>query len=76
VLASYTSNGEKQKSVATHMSVLPEIQSEAFKQAVLRSESIRILGMLGTLALLLTVGTVRALLIGTSVEISLLPRLF
>jgi serine phosphatase RsbU (regulator of sigma subunit) len=76
VLASYTGNGEKQKSVATHMSALPEIQSEAFKQAVLRSERIRILGMLGTLALLLTIGTVRALLIGTSVEIGLLPRLF
>jgi serine phosphatase RsbU (regulator of sigma subunit) len=55
------------------MSTLAEIQSEAFGQAVLRSERIRVVGLLATLTVLLLVSAIRALLIGTSEEVSLLP---
>jgi serine phosphatase RsbU (regulator of sigma subunit) len=52
---------------------LPEIQSEAFKQAALRSERIRIIGLLGGAVAMLTVAALRALLFGSSEEIRSLP---
>ena len=55
------------------MNVLPEIQSEALKQAVLRSERTRVIGLLVTLTILLFIVIIRVLLVGTSQEIRLLP---
>ncbi len=52
---------------------LPEIRSEAFKQAALRSERIRIIGLLGGAVAMLAVVVVRALFFGSSAEIRLLP---
>jgi len=52
---------------------LPEIRSEAFKQAALRSERIRILGLLGGAVAILAVLLLRALLFGSSEEIRSLP---
>jgi serine phosphatase RsbU (regulator of sigma subunit) len=52
------------------MTPLSDIQSEAFRQAVLRSEQVRILGLLGTLTLLVVVVLVRIPIFGTSLEIS------
>jgi len=58
------------------MNSVPQIQSEAFKQAVLRSERVRILGLLGTLGLLLVVSLIRGVTIGTSLEIAFLVNVF
>ncbi len=52
---------------------LPEIRSEAFKQAALRSERIRIIGLLGGVVAVLAVVLFRALLFGSSEEIRYLP---
>jgi len=52
------------------MSPLPEIKSEAFRHAVLRSERVRIAGLLATLVIVLLVAAVRALMVGTAQEIS------
>ena len=50
------------------MSSLPEIRSKAFQQAALRSERIRVTGMLVTLAVLLLIATGRALTSGNSLQ--------
>ena len=52
---------------------LPEIRSEAFKQAALRSERIRIIGLLGGSVAMLVVVLLRALFFGSSEEIQYLP---
>src|SRR5262245_4171679 len=57
------------------MSVLPEIRSKAFKEAALRSERVRIIGVLSTLALLLLIVVARALAPSGSLEIRYLPGL-
>ncbi len=55
------------------MSSVPEISSPAFAQAVLGSERIRIIGLIGVLGALLLLIVARALVFGTSEEIRLLP---
>jgi serine phosphatase RsbU (regulator of sigma subunit) len=57
------------------MSSLPEIRSKAFQAAALRSERVRVVGMLVTLALLLLIATGRALLSNNRLEIQYLPGL-
>ncbi len=52
---------------------LPEIQSEAFQRAALRSERIRIIGLLGGAVAMFAVVLLRALLFGSSEEIRYLP---
>jgi serine phosphatase RsbU (regulator of sigma subunit) len=58
------------------MGSLPEIQSKAFQAAALRSERVRVLGVLLTLALLLLIAVGRALLTNNRVEIHYFPGLF
>jgi serine phosphatase RsbU (regulator of sigma subunit) len=58
------------------MSSLPEIRSKAFQAAALRSERVRVVGVLLTLALLLLIAVGRALLGSSRVEIHYLPGLF
>ncbi len=53
---------------------LPEIRSKAFQEAALRSERIRVIGVLVTLALLLLIVIGRALVSGNSLEIQQLPN--
>ena len=53
-----------------------EIQSEAFREALLRSERVRIVALLSVLALLLVFSTARALLSSdTASQLSALPGL-
>ena len=58
------------------MGSLPEIRSKAFQAAALRSERVRVVGVLLTLALLLLMAVGRALLSNNQVEIHYLPGLF
>ena len=53
---------------------LPEIRSKAFQEAALRSERIRVIGVLVTLALLLLIVIGRALVSGSPLEIQQLPN--
>ena len=55
------------------MGSLPEIRSKAFQQAALRSERVRVIGVLVTLALLLLIVVGRALVVSSGVEIQYLP---
>jgi serine phosphatase RsbU (regulator of sigma subunit) len=55
------------------MASLPEIRSKAFQAAALRSERVRVFGVLVTLALLLLIAVVRALFTRSPVEIQSLP---
>ena len=57
------------------MGSLPEIRSKAFQAAALRSERVRVVGVLLTLALLLLIAVGRALLSNNRVEIHYLPGL-
>lgn len=58
------------------MTALPPIQSMAFRQAELRSERVRIIGILATLAVGTLVGILRILLVRNPQEISFFPWLF
>ena len=58
------------------MTALPQIQSMAFRQAELRSERVRIIGILATLAVGTLVGILRILLVRNPLEISFFPWLF
>lgn len=58
------------------MSSLPEIRSKAFQAAALRSERVRVIGVLATLAILLLVGVVRAPFSDNGLQIYYLPVLF
>ena len=49
-----------------------EIQSEAFEQAALKSERVRVIGLLGALAALVAIAAVRALVFGAPGEQRLL----
>jgi serine phosphatase RsbU (regulator of sigma subunit) len=55
------------------MGSLPEIRSKAFQQAALRSERVRVIGVLVTLALLLLIVVGRALVTSSGLEIQYLP---
>ena len=57
------------------MSSLPEIRSKAFQAAALRSERVRVVGVLVTLALLLLIAAGRALFSDSRLEIHYLPGL-
>ena len=57
------------------MGSLPEIRSKAFQAAALRSERVRVVGVLVTLAILLLIGAGRALLSNSRLEIHYLPVL-
>jgi serine phosphatase RsbU (regulator of sigma subunit) len=57
------------------MGSLPEIRSKAFQAAALRSERVRVIGVLVTLAILLLVAAGRALLSNNRLEIHYLPVL-
>ena len=57
------------------MSSLPEIRSKAFRAAALRSERVRVVGVLVTLAILLLIAAGRALLSNSRLEIHYLPGL-
>ena len=51
-----------------------EIRSEAFRQAALRSERLRIYGLIGAMGALVVVIIVRAFFAGTSTQFQLLPQ--
>jgi serine phosphatase RsbU (regulator of sigma subunit) len=55
------------------MGSLPEIRSRAFQEAALRSERVRVIGVLVTLALLLLIAAGRALVSRNGLEIRYLP---
>ena len=57
------------------MGSLPEIRSKAFQAAALRSERVRVVGVLVTLAILLLIAAGRALLSSSQVEILVLVLL-
>ena len=57
------------------MGSIPEIRSKAFQAAALRSERVRVIGVLVTLAVLLLIAAVRALFSSNPVEIHFLPGL-